>query len=177
MAPLKNLAGLRGAVDEDERSRLVSELQSSGVSESLIAVFIHERMLLAQADESLSLRFEVGSSVPVSFFEALIDYFDQQGVERYHASLFDSSSGGAQVWDKPELDIELWKSRIYLLGEFDPEEELEESLAGEQATLVDTLSECNLVIVGEDPDLELLKQVHELNITVVTEEDIWDYMM
>jgi hypothetical protein len=125
---------------------------------------------------ALDIEWECGSSFSLDTLEGLIVSLDSAGIERYHARLFDSSCGGSQVWDKPERDISLFESKIWLIGEFDEDDDVESTIDDQGGEIVESIAECNLGIIGENPDPKQLKQAYEMKLSIISEEEFWDYV-
>jgi len=68
------------------------------------------RMDLEAAGDQMVLSTSAGSEVALSFFDELVSALESAGATALYARLFDSSSGGVQVWrypDNEDDDIEL----------------------------------------------------------------------
>ena len=163
--------------DNTGRAKIGEELTKRGFDNGSADALARLSVTWVESEKSIDLEIESGSEVSIEFYSKLIDFFDQEGVEKYHARLFDTSSGGVQVWDKPEVVFELDNAKVYLLGDFDDEDDLQENLEGMGSDIIDSVDGCDLVIVGENPDLNLLKNSNLQHAVIIPEDDIWDYFI
>ena len=68
------------------------------------------RMDLEAVGDQMVLSTSAGSEVALSFFDELVSALESAGATALYARLFDSSSGGVQVWrcpDNEDNDIDL----------------------------------------------------------------------
>lgn len=176
-ALLTPLLTLRQAEGRAEHEQLLNQLKQSGVPSALVDLFNdYSADLLADGDCTL-LQIDAGSRAALEAFDHLVELLDEAGVEQYHASLFDSSSGGRQVWDKPEKDIEFDEAKVFLMGEFDDEDEVKETLEGMGAEFADSLEACTLVVVGENADAVILARAEKQGLTLLPADEVDDYVI
>lgn len=171
---LSQLAKLRSNVDPIHCKEALANLEAGGIDGELIALCTRHSVAMKAEDDSLWLQLQTGSDTPLERFGKFQDLFECLGVEHYHARLFDSSSGGIQIWEKPEQAVDFSDAKVYLLGQFDEDDEVNEKLEELGAELVDDLDDSTLVIVGVNPDPGLLHSAKIKGIPIITEEKMWD---
>lgn len=153
-----------------------NEWQHLDLDDDFVAELLSEKISLTVEQDRAWLEIDAGSDVSLDFFIELMSLIEQLEVEQYNARLFDTASGGCQVWDQPELEIEINEARVCLLGEFDPDGEVAESLEKSGAMRVDTLDDCTLAVVGFAADPDMLKDASRRCIPIISEEALHDYL-
>ena len=131
-------------------------------------------------DTRLTLHISAAPSVELSLFEKFVELLESYGVQQYRAKLFDTSSGGGQLWEKPEHlaaeEYDIQGKTILILGDTEePYDEIVDILEGYEVTIEETLTDdTQLVIVGNDADSDVLNDVKKREIPILTEDDFWD---
>lgn len=163
--------------DKHNGGKVFEELKAHGLDNDFADLLARQSITWTESEKKIDMEMESSSEVNIEFYDKLIEFFDREGVEKYHARLFDTSSGGVQVWDKPEMDLDLNKAKVYLLGDFDDEDDLQENLEGMGSNITNSIDECDLVVVGENADINLFKKANVRCPAIILENDIWDYFI
>lgn len=158
--------------DPKSRSKVIELLQKEDDYELPFMDFS-----LSKSDAELSLNFEAPPSFDIDFFDDIICALEKIPDIHFKARLFDSSSGGAQIWRKPEQPpMDLEGKRLVFAGEM--ESDLDEMLefAEDVAIVQESLDgDTEVLVVGSNVDASILKKAADNNITVYSEEDFLDY--
>lgn len=127
-------------------------------------------------DELLEAVIEVGSSVPLEFFEALVKRLESIPDIQFKARLFDSSSGGVATWGCDD-DIDLDGKNILLVGEMAEDLEDMHDLVESVGQLHHILMhDTDIVVAGENADEDLLAEAKSQGVAVITEDEFWDFI-
>jgi|GEM_PF-2211348 hypothetical protein len=138
------------------------------------------RMDLEAAGDQMVLSTSAGSEVALSFFDELVSALESAGATALYARLFDSSSGGVQVWrypDNEDDDIDLDGADILFLG--DMEEDIDEmkELAQEMGVVHDEWHEqISLVVLGQNIAPAEMSKILKTGVRTITEDQFWDYI-
>ena len=159
----------------------ISKRDAKALSEyGIVSVGLPKTITLEVDSDQVVLSTSSGSEVELSFFDELVDALTAAGATKFHARLFDSSSGGVLVWRLPRDEgdeIELDGADFLFLG--DMEKELQEmvELAEGLGTVHDELNEqVNLVVMGSNVESEQLDRIVKSNIKTITEDQFWEYL-
>lgn len=155
--------------------QLSAKLSGTAVSADFLPQLRSSSVDVQATDTGLALYLDQGSEVSYRFFEDLVCLFEALEIEQYHARLFDSSSGGSQVWDQPPRELEFEDSRIFLLGDFDEEDEVPELVEGLGATLVDRVEGADIVVLGSQADPAIVAEANRLGKLILSEDELGDY--
>jgi len=138
------------------------------------------RMDLEAAGDQMVLSTSAGSEVALSFFDELVSALESAGATALYARLFDSASGGVQVWrcpDNEDDDIDLDGADILFLG--DMEEDIDEmkELAQEMGVVHDEWHEqISLVVLGQNIAPAEMSKILKTGVRTITEDQFWDYI-
>ena len=138
------------------------------------------RMDLEAAGDQMVLSTSAGSEVALSFFDELVSALESAGATALYARLFDSSSGGVQVWrfpDNEDDDIDLDGADILFRG--DMEEDIDEmkELAQEMGVVHDEWHEqISLVVLGQNIAPAEMSKILKTGVRTITEDQFWDYI-
>jgi NAD-dependent DNA ligase len=155
---------------------LIVELAGKFLAQNSIDVLRNLTISAELKQNGLSFSFETDSNVGYADLNALVQSFDQIGIEQYRVSMFDSASGGKELWVKPEEDISLYESKVLLLGEFDEEDEIEPTIEDQGGEVVATLNDCTLIVLSDSATKEELKRAQAGNVPMIQESEFWDYV-
>ena len=170
------LAPLYSWQTPEQLAEAKAKLQQFGLADDLIALFVKAQGL-TKTDNSVWLTLTSGSSTSFDAYERIIDFLNQVGIDAYHASLFDSASGGRASWRKPEEYVEFEDAKVYFIGEIDEDEResIEENFESLGAVLAESLQQASLVIVCDNPSGEELKYLQEKQLPNISMDEFWDY--
>lgn len=132
--------------------------------------------LQIRAGDQLDVRAEFGSEVPYELIEAVITGLEAIEEVEYKARYFDSSSGGVNFWgDYDDLDLD--GKNILLLGDMSEELEYIQEMVEVNGELQDELSDdTEVIILGANPDADILAAAKEQGVELVTEEQFLEYL-
>ncbi len=132
--------------------------------------------LQIRAGDELEVRAEFGSEVPYELIEAVVIGLEAiEGVE-YKARYFDSSSGGVNTWGDYE-DFDLDGKNILLVGDMSEELEYIQEMVEGIGELKDELDEnTEVIILGANPDANILAVAKDQGVVLVTEEQFLEYI-
>lgn len=132
--------------------------------------------LQMRADDELEIRAEFGSEVPYELIEAVITNLETIDDVEYKARYFDSSSGGVNTWGDYE-DFELDGKNILLVGDMSEELEYIQEMVEGIGELQDELNEdTEMIILGANPDVDILSAAKNQGVVLVTEEQFLEYI-
>lgn len=132
--------------------------------------------LQMRADDELEIRAEFGSEVPYELIEAVVTNLETIDDVEYKARYFDSSSGGVNTWGDYE-DFELDGKNILLVGDMSEELEYIQEMVEGIGELQDELNEdTEMIILGANPDADILSAAKTQGVVLVTEEEFLEYI-
>lgn len=132
--------------------------------------------LQIRVDDELEVRAEFGSEVPYELIEAVITGLEAIEAVEYKARYFDSSSGGVNTWGDYE-DFDLDGKNILLVGDMSEEREYIQEMVEGIGELQDELDEdTEVIILGANPDVDILAAAKEQGVELVTEEQFLEYI-
>ncbi len=120
---------------------------------------------------------QFGAEVDFGVFEKVASILDDTTGVEYKARLFDSSSGGVQLWSNLEDDIDLNEKRIIFLG-FD-DEELDEmkDLVEDDAQVFSVLDKgIDVAVLGSAVSESEMGFLSENSIECISEQEFWEYI-
>jgi NAD-dependent DNA ligase len=156
------------------------QLVSKNIPIQLLERIAPSDISIQSRDTRLTLHISAAPSIELSLFDQFVELLESHGVQQYRAKLFDTSSGGGQLWEKPEYlaaeEFNIQGKTILILGDTEePYDEIVDILEGYEVTIEETLTDdTQLVIVGNDADSDVLNDVKEREIPILTEDDFWD---
>jgi NAD-dependent DNA ligase len=156
------------------------QLVSKNIPIQLLERIVPSDISIKSRDNELTLHISAAPSVELSLFDKFVELLESHGVQQYRAKLFDTTSGGGQLWEKPEHlaaeEYDIQGKTILILGDTEePYDEIVDILEGYEVTMDETLTDdTQLVIVGNDADSDVLSDVKNRAIPILTEDDFWD---
>ena len=157
-----------------------NQLASINITIPLLSRITPSDLSIESSDNELTLHISAAPSIELSLFDQFVELLESHGVQQYRAKLFDTSSGGGQLWEKPEYlaaeEFDIQGKTILILGDTEePYDEIVDILEGYEVTIEETLTDdTQLVIVGNDADSDVLNDVKKREIPILTEDDFWD---
>lgn len=138
------------------------------------------RMDLEAAGDQIILSTSTGSEVPLTFFDELVSALESDGATALYARLFDSSSGGVQVWripDNEDDDFDLEGAEILFLGDMEEGVEEMKELADELGVVHDEWNEqVSLVVMGQNIESVEMSKILKAGVHTITEDQFWEYI-
>ena len=132
--------------------------------------------LQIHASDELEVRAEFGSEVPYELIEAVITGLEAIEAVEYKARYFDSSSGGVNTWGDYE-DFDLDGKNILLMGDMSEEREYIQEMVEGIGELQDELDDdTEVIILGANPDADILVAAKEQGVALMTEEQFLEYL-
>jgi NAD-dependent DNA ligase len=132
--------------------------------------------LQLRAGDDLEIRAEFGSEVPYELIEAVITGLEGIEAVEYKARYFDSSSGGVNTWGDYE-DFDLDGKNILLMGDMSEEREYIQEMVEGIGELQDELDDdTEVIILGANPDADILVAAKEQGVALMTEEQFLEYL-
>ncbi|MGD8594473.1 MAG: hypothetical protein PVF82_16705 [Gammaproteobacteria bacterium] len=157
-----------------------NQLASINITIPLLSRITPSDLSIESSDNELTLHISAAPSIELSLFDQFVELLESHGVQQYRAKLFDTSSGGGQLWEKPEYlaaeEFDIQGKTILILGDTEePYDEIVDILEGYEVTIEETLTDdTQLVIVGSDADSDVLNEVKKRAISILNENDFWD---
>jgi len=132
--------------------------------------------LKIRTGDELEVRAEFGSEVSYELIEAVITGLEAIEEVEYKARYFDSSSGGVNFWgDYDDLDLD--GKSILLVGDMSEElEYIQEMVEGIGELQGELDEDTEVIILGANPDADILAAAKEQGIELVTEEQFLEYL-
>ncbi|MCE3239248.1 MAG: hypothetical protein K0R24_2229 [Gammaproteobacteria bacterium] len=132
--------------------------------------------LQLRAGDDLEIRAEFGSEVPYELIEAVITGLEGIEAVEYKARYFDSSSGGVNTWGDYE-DFDLDGKNILLMGDMSEERQYIQEMVEGIGELQDELDDdTEVIILGANPDADILVAAKEQGVALMTEEQFLEYL-
>lgn len=172
-AKAKTLAEALKLHQQEYSEKASQMLTGIGADAERFLVVPDEDLEVTISESAASIYMNVGSAVPIDYYEHFMALLDSLNVTQYKANVFDTSSGGCQFWEMPEPEpVELDGKCVYIHVEGDMDvDEIEEMLEDFDVEIQQELTEDTEVIVVAD-DCEAPPE-NTFGAVLITEDRLW----